>query len=44
MDQLVLGVVVYPFNPSRQRQKLVDLCMFEASLVYMPSSKITRAM
>lgn len=35
-----LGMVVHAFYPS---QKLVDLCEFEASLVYIGSSRTARA-
>lgn len=35
----MLGVVVYVFNPSAQE----ELCDFEASLVYMMSSRAARA-
>jgi hypothetical protein len=41
-------MVVYTFNPGILRQKILrqkwlDLCGFEASLVFMASSRIARA-
>jgi hypothetical protein len=36
-------VVVHAFNPSSWRQRQEDLCEFEASLVYLVSSRIARA-
>ena len=37
------GVVVQAFNPSRGRQRQVDLCESKASLVYMRNSRLTKA-
>jgi hypothetical protein len=33
----------YPFNPSIRSQRQVELCTFEASLIYRTSSRIARA-
>ena len=39
-----LAVAVHTFNPSTQEaEKQVDLCEFEASLVYRESSRTARA-
>ena len=40
-----LAVVLHhtPFIPALRRQKQVDLCEFEASLVYIASSQTARA-
>ena len=37
------GVVEYTFNPSTQEAEQVDLCEFEATLVYRASSRTARA-
>jgi hypothetical protein len=36
-------VVALDFNPSTWRERQVDLCEFEASLIYIASFRIARA-
>ena len=43
IDCRVVVVVVHTFNFSIQRQRQVDVCEFEASLVYRVSSRTVRA-
>jgi hypothetical protein len=37
-------MMVLPLIPELRRQRQVDLCEFKATLVYIGSSKIARAM
>ena len=40
---MIAAMVVYAFNPSTWRQRQVDICELEASLVYRVSSRIVKA-
>jgi hypothetical protein len=39
----LLSVVPHTFSPSTRRQGRIDLCEFEASLIYRVSSRTARA-